>query len=188
MTLSAGDQAQVVGIGTLLLLGLGGGIWRTATLRGDQNARWASRVDLAIAALDAKTIQQLEKLRGEVEAALPEDEFSPSQVIADPAPLSQSAERAVGLHRASRRMGSSLRHLLTIGRLIVGELSGLFLGVACTATHYAELWLWTPLTAIGLGLVGGSGLLLIGTAGVYVFLQDRLASDEALAGTAGQTP
>jgi hypothetical protein len=188
MSLAAGDQAQVIGIGTVLLLGLGGGIWRTATVRGDQNARWAARVSLAVAALDAKTIQQLERLRADVDAALPEGEFSPSQVIADPAPLSQSAERAVELHRASRRMDAALRHLLTTGRLIVGGLTGLFLGIACTTTHYAELWSWTPLKGIGLALNAISGLLLLATGSAYVVLQDRLASAEQLAGTAGQTP
>jgi hypothetical protein len=188
MSLSAGDQTQIISIGTVLLLGLGGGIWRTATVRGDQNARWAARVDLAVAALDAKTIQQLEILRAEVDAALPEGEFNPSQVIADPAPLSQSAERAVDLHRASRRMDTALRHLLTTGRLIVSGLTGLFVGIACTTTHYAELWSWAPLRVIGLVLVGISGFLLIGTCGAYVVLQDQLASAEQLAGTAGQSP
>jgi hypothetical protein len=186
MSLSAGDQAQIIGIGTVLLLGLGGGIWRTATVRGDQNARWAAKVDLAVAALDAKTIQQLERLRAEVDAALPEGEFDPSQVIADPAPLSQSAERAVDLHRASRRMDTALRHLLATGRMIVSGLTGLFVGIGCTTTHYAELWSWAPLRVIGLVLVGISGLFLIVTGGVYIVLQDRLASAEQLAGTAGQ--
>jgi hypothetical protein len=187
MSLSAGDQAQIIGIGTLLLLGLGGGVWRTATVRGDQAARWTSRVDLAVAALDAKTIQQLERLRAEVDSVLPETEFSPSQVIADPAPLSQSAERAVELHRASRGMNAALRRLLITGRLIIGGLAGLFFGIACTTAHFAELWNWTPLRAIGLAADGVFGLVLIGTAVVYVLLQDRLASAEQLAGTAGQT-
>lgn len=115
MSLSASDQAQIIGIGTVLLLGIGGGIWRTATLRGDQNSRWASRVDLAVAALDEKTINQLEILRIEVNEALPppgeQPGFSPLAVIADLAPLSQSAERAVQLHRTSRGMGKALRRL-----------------------------------------------------------------------------
>lgn len=188
MSLSAGDQAQIIGIGAVLLLGLGGGIWRTATVRGDQAARWSARVALAVAALDAKTIQQLEKLRAEVDAVLPEGEFNPSQVIADPAPLSESAELAVELHRGSRRMDVALRNLLTTGRVIVGSLAGLFLGVALTTIHYAELWNWAPLRIIGLTIDGISGLLLIGTASAYAVLQDRLASAEQLAGTAGQTP
>ena len=192
MSLSADEQAQIVGIGAVLLLGIGGGVWRTATLRGDQNARWASRVELAVAALDEKTITQLETLRKEVNAALPPLEeqpgFSPLTVIADLAPLSQSAERAVELHRTSQGMGAALRHLLAVGRIIVGGLTGLLAGTACAAMRYAELWNWTPLRLIGLVLLALSGAVVLACGGAYVYLQDRLATAEQLAGTAGQTP
>lgn len=187
MSLSAGDQANVIGIGSLLLLGVGGGIWRTATLRGDQNARWAARVDLAVAALDVKTIQQLEKLRTEVDAVLPTDAFDPSQAIADPAPLSQSAKRAAELHATRVQMESALTYLLTIGRVVVIGLVSLFFGIGCATIHYAELWNWGPLRAVGFVFLGVSALLLLGACGTYIFLQDRLASAEQLAGTAGQT-
>jgi hypothetical protein len=186
MSLSAGNQAQVIGIGAFLLLGLGGGVWRTSTLRGDQNARWAARVDLAVAALDARTIRQLETLRADVDAALPKEEFDPAQAIADPAPLSQSAERAVDLHRASTHMRSALRRLLLVARLVVGGLAGLFVGVACTTLHYAELWNWSPLRIAGFAVLGASGLLLLGTCAGYFVLQEQLAGAEQLAGTAGQ--
>lgn len=108
MSLSADDQAQIIGIGAVVLLGLCGGIWRTATLRGDQNARWASRVDLAVAALDEKTITQLELLREEVNKALPPPEeqpgFSPLAVIADLAPLRAYPCRAVAVRAVCARL------------------------------------------------------------------------------------
>jgi hypothetical protein len=187
MSLSAGDQTQVIGIGAVLLLGVGGGIWRTATLRGDQNARWAARVALAVAALDEKTIQQLERLRADVDGVLPEGTFDPAQVIADPAPLSDCAERAVELHRMSRRMKNAHRYLLMTGRAVVVGLAGLFAGVACATIHYAELWTWSSLGVIGLFLIAISGAVLFATGATYVVLQDQLATAEQEAGTAGQT-
>jgi hypothetical protein len=150
------------------------------------NARWASRVDLAIAALDAKTITQLEELRTAVDAALPKDEFSPAQLIADPAPLSGIAAGAVDLHKARNRMSTALARLLRLGRIAVGGLVGMLLGTACATAHFAELWGWSPLKLSGLILLCGSAVLLIGVTLAYVVLQDQLATGEALAGTAGQ--
>lgn len=186
MSLSAGDQAQVIGVGVAGIVAFGAGVWRVATLRGDINARWASRVDLAIASLDAKTIKQLEDLRAAVDAALPEDEFSPSQLIADPAPLSRIAEEAVHLHQTRTRMSSALVRLLSVGRIAVGGLIGMLLGTACATAHYAELWNWGPIRWIGLILLCASTVLLIGVTLAFVVLQDQLATAEALAGTAGQ--
>jgi hypothetical protein len=188
MSLSAGDQAQVIGVGVAGLVAFGAGVWRVAALRADMNARWASRVDLAVAALDARTIQQLENLRAAVDASLPEGEFNPSQLIADPAPLSRIAEDAVNLHRARNRMSSALARLLGVGRLAVGGLIGMLLGAACATAHYAELWDWSPLRLSGLTLLCGSAALLVGVTLAYVVLQDQLATAEALAGTAGQAP
>jgi hypothetical protein len=186
MSLSAGDQAQTIGVGVALLIASGAGVWRVATLRGNVNARWAARVAFAIAALDEKTIRQLQLLRDEVDAALPEGAFDPGQAIADPAPLSIRAEEAVRLQRTRRQMQSSIAGLMRIGRAAVVGLTAFFIGVACTTAHYAELWDWTTLRLGGLILVGGSALFLVGVTATYVLLEDRLASAEALAGTAGQ--
>lgn len=186
MSLSAGDQAQVIGVGVAGLLAFGAGLWRAASLRGDMNARWRMRVQLATAALDEKTIRQLEAVRAEVDRVLPEGEFDPTGVIADPAPLSGLAESAVDLHRASLRMNSSLERLVAIGRVAVVGLVGMLVGTAGATAHYAELWNWAPLRALSLAILGLSALLLIGVASGYAYLQDRLASAEELAGTAGQ--
>jgi hypothetical protein len=186
MSLSAGDQAQVIGVGVAGLLAFGAGLWRAASLRGDMNARWATRVQLAVAALDEKTIRQLEAVRAEVDDVLPEGEFDPTGVIADPAPLSQLAETAVNLHRSRVRMDADLARLMGIGRMAVVALVGMLVGTACATAHYGELWGWEPLRLFGLILLAGSAALLIGVAAAYVVLQDRLASAEQLAGTAGQ--
>lgn len=186
MSLSAGDQAQIIGVGVAVLVACGAGIWRVATLRGDVNARWAARVDFAVAALDEKTIRKLQALRDDVDAALPEDAFDPGQAIADPAPLSRRAEEAVSLHKTRQHMQSAIAGLMKIGRAAIGGLTGIFMGAACATAHYAELWDWSPLQAVGVLLLGGSALFLLGVTATYIVLQDRLASAEALAGTAGQ--
>jgi hypothetical protein len=186
MSLSAGDQATIIGVGLAGVLAFGAGVWRAASLRGDVNARWAARVDFAVAALDEKTIRHLEALRDEVGAVLPEGEFDPAQAIADPAPLSRTAERAVSLHRTRIRMQSAIAGLMRIGRAVIGGLTGMLLGTACATAHYAELWDWAPLEPVGLILLGASAVFLLGVAARYVVLQDRLASAENLAGTAGK--
>ena len=106
--------------------------------------------------------------------------------IADPAPLSQLAETAVNLHRSRVRMDAALARLMGIGRTAVVALVGMLVGTASTTAHYAELWAWDPLRLIGLIVLAGSAALLIGVAAGYVLLQDRLATAEQLAGTAGQ--
>jgi hypothetical protein len=196
MSLSAGDQAQIIGVGVAGVLAFSAGVWKAGSLRGDVNARWAARVDFAVAALDAKTIQKLEALRDEVGAVLPEerksddserpDMFDPAQAIADPAPLSERAEQAVNLHRTRTRMESAISGLMRIGRAAVGGLAGMLVGSACATVYYAELWSWKPLEVAGLGLLGISAVFLFVVAITYVVLLDRLATAEALAGTAGQ--
>jgi hypothetical protein len=196
MSLSAGDQAQIIGVGVAGVLAFGAGVWRAGSLRGDINARWAARVDFAVAALDAKTIQMLQALRDEVGEVLPKertsddpespDTFDPSQAIADPAPLSERAAQAVNLHRTRTRMESAISGLMRIGRATVGGLAGMLVGTACTTAHYAELWTWKPLEVAGLGLLAASTLVLLAVATIYLMLLDRLATAEALAGTAGQ--
>jgi hypothetical protein len=185
MSLTGGEQAGVIGVGAVFILAFGGGIWRVASLRGDVGARWADRVAFAVAALDAKTIRQLEQLRGEVDELLPKGEFDPSQAIADPASLSESAEKAVKFQRSRNRMQSAIVGLRRVGRAVLVALTGALAGTAALTAHYGELWNWAPLRLMGLILLAVSiGSLVIVTI-AYVVLLDRLASDEDRAGTAG---
>jgi|GEM_PF-6770362 len=186
MSLAAGDQAQIIGVGVAALFALGAAIWKTASLRGDVNARWARRVDFAAAALDEQTIRELEALRDEVDAVLPEGAFDPVQAIADPAPLSRRAERAVGLHRTRTRMESAVGGLMLLARAAIGALGTMALGTACATAHYAELWGWPPLGPAAFALLAVSFASLVVIGGRYIVLQDRLASAEERAGTAGR--
>jgi hypothetical protein len=186
VSLSPGDQATIIGIGLAALFGLGGGIWKSASLRGDVNVRWARRVDFATAALDDKTIVELERLRDAVDKVLPAKPFDPGQAIADPAPLTAQAERATDLHRARVRMESCVRRLMLVGRITIGVLMVLAVGAIATTCFYAELIRWDPLEAIGLIILAVGIALLVAVGATYIVLQDRLASGEDLAGTAGR--
>jgi hypothetical protein len=189
MNLTGGEQAEIIGVGAVFILAFGGGIWRVATLRGDVGARWSERVDLAVAALDAKTFSRLEQLRGEVDELLPKDEFGndvfdPAQAIADPTSLSESAAEAVKLQRSRNRMKSAIAGLRRVGRAVLVALAGALVGTAATI-YYSELWNATALKLIGWVLLGVSIASLIAVTIVYVVLLDWLATDEGLAGTAG---
>lgn len=185
MSLSSGDQATIVGIGIAALFGLGGGIWRAASLRGDVNAKWARRVDFATAALDASTIAELERLRDDIDEALPQ-QFDPGQAIADPAPLAARAARAAELHRTRVRMGKCVGRLMLLGRVTIAVLVVLALGTGAAATFYAKLLAWDPLETIALVTLAAGGVLMIAVGACYIVLQDHLASGEDLAGTAGR--
>jgi hypothetical protein len=186
VSLDAGEQATIIGIGLASLVPLGAGVWKAASIRGDVNARWARRVAYATAALDEKTIAELERLRYDVDDVLPEGPFDPQQAITDPAPLTKRAERATALHRVRVRMEKSVGRLMLVGRLTVAALIVLIVGVIAATLHYAELAHWRPLETIALIVLGvGAALLVVGGI-AYIVLQDRLASGEDQAGTAGR--
>jgi hypothetical protein len=199
MSLAAGDQAQIIGVGLAAVFALGAAIWKTASLRGDVNARWARRVDFAAAALDVKTIRELERLRDEVDQVLPAEQrpedlaedparppFDPARVIADPSPLSKRAEKAAHFHRVRTRMEAAVAGLMRVGRAAVATLGVMALGCCGTTVHYAELVTWRLIGPVSLALCGISLCVLIAIGATYVVLQDRLASAEELAGTAGR--
>ncbi len=54
-----------------MLLAVGAGIFKAASLRADMNSKWSRRVSFAVAALDEKAISELEHLRDEIESMLP---------------------------------------------------------------------------------------------------------------------
>lgn len=186
MSLDAGDQATIIGIGLASLVALGGGVWKAASLRGDVNARWARRVDFATAALDEKTIAELERLRDDVDEVLPEGPFDPSQAITDPAPLTKRAERATELHRVRVRMEKCVGRLMLVGRLTVAALIVLIVGAIAATLHYAELVHWGRLRTISLIFLAVGVAMLVAVGAAYIVLQDQLASGEDQAGTAGR--
>jgi hypothetical protein len=186
LSVDPGEQATIIGIGLAAMFGFGSGIWKAASIRGDVNAKWARRVDFATAALDEKTIAELEGLRDDVSEVLPEGPFDPKQAITDPAVLLDSAERATDLHRVRVRMDSCVGRLMLVGRLTVAALTVLIVGTVAATAHFAELVRWDPLKPIALVLLGAGVVVLTLVGGAYIVLQDQLATGEQRAGTAGR--
>lgn len=183
-SLTPGDQAAIIGVGAAVLLAVAGALWRSASLRGDMNARWNKRVDFAVARIDELIGVELRVLRDEIDAFLPSTEnFDPMQVIADPALLSKRAAHVVKLYRIRERMESDLARSRSVGPVLLVALSCMGLGTACLTGFYGELAEGVALRVSGLNLICLGVFLLTVTTAVFVFFQHRLSSGEIEAGT-----
>lgn len=185
MSLGAGEQAAIIGVGATVLLAAGGGIFKASSLRGDMNNKWTRRVSFAVAALDEKAIAELRLLRDDLEDTLA-PAFDPSQAIADPSPLSERAATTAKYYRARTRMRSDFARLLWACPVLVGGLAVVEVATAALTVYYAELWDFTGLRIGGLVLAGVGTVTLVLVVVGYAVLQHRLASAEILAGTGGR--
>lgn len=187
MSVEAG-QVGVVAAGIAALGGLVPAIGKAANLRGDANSKWSSRVDLAVVALDEKTVAELRQLRDETDVVLPPADapFDPAQAIVDPSPLSTRVERTAKYYRARVRMERDLDRLRRLGRAFMASLSMLAVSVVLLVVYYAELldWDWTRWIGVGMGAVGA--IALLATGAVYVVCVERLSGAEILADTVAQ--
>lgn len=185
MSLGAGEQAAIIGVGATVLLAAGGGVFKASSLRGDMNNKWTRRVSLAVAALDEKALSELSLLRDDVEDTLA-DAFDPAQAIADPAPLSRRAETTVKFRKGRTRMQEDFKRLLQVCPFLVGGLAAVVVATAALTVYYSELWDVAAFRIGGL-ILAGIGLAVLVLVGIaYAVLQHRLASNEILAGTGGR--
>jgi hypothetical protein len=189
LSLGAGSEAAVIGVGVAVLLGSGTGVVKAASLRGDMNIKWSRRVKFAVAALDEKTFNELEGLRTDITKILPTDydpDFDPAEILTDPAPLSGRAEKTAAYYRLRTRMETDLVRLRRLGPVAVGGFSSLVAASTLMTIYYAQLFQWNVLRALGIVLLGVAAVILVATGSVYVVLQHRLATGEILAGTGGR--
>lgn len=187
MSVDAG-QIAVVAIGVTALLALGPAIFKAANLRGDVNNKWSSRVDLAVVALDEKTVVELRELRDEINEVLPEPDapFDPAQAIVDPAPLSARVERTAEYYERRVGMERNLDRVRRLGRVFVTSLSMIAVGVVPLTVYYSDLLEWEWMRWAGLALLGVGLVALISAATVYIVCVDRLSGAEILADTGAQ--
>lgn len=189
--LQGSDQAGIIGVGAAVLLGIAAAMFKAANLRGDSNSKWSSRVDLAVLALDEKTVVELRELRDEIDDLLPEDigPFDPTRVVTlNPAPLSARVEQTARYYKARMRMERNLAIVRRLGRVFVASLALLAVSVVLLTIFYAELiddWAWIRWAGFASGGLGA--ITLVASMTVYVVCVDRLAGGEILADTASQT-
>jgi hypothetical protein len=188
LSLDAGDQATIIGIGVAAVVVLVPALVKAANFRGDMNKKWSSRIDLAAVALDEKTVVALRRLRDEIGDTLPDADtpFDPAQAILDPSPLVGKIEKTSKYYRSRVRMQKYLNTLLHLGRISAAALALLIIMVVLVTVFYAELWHATLVRTVGL-IGGGLALFALVAAGVahYVCVEG-LASSEILAETASQ--
>jgi len=186
MSLDAGSEATVVGVGVAALLGSGTGVVKAAAFREDSHSRWKDRVRFARVALDEKTFAELETLRREINEVLPLDfdpNFDPAELIVDPAGLSHRAGKAAAYYRTRSRMERDLVRLRRLGPIAVGGFGSLAVAAVLLTVYYAQLARWSALRTAGLLLLAASAVVLIAILIIYVVLEHRMTSAEILAGT-----
>jgi hypothetical protein len=188
LSLDAGDQATIIGVGAAAMLVLIPGLVKAANFRGDMNKKWSSRIDLAAVALDEKTVVALRRLRDEISNALPDGNtpFRPEEAILDPSPLVGKVEQTSKYYRSRVRMQKYLNTLLRLGRVAAAALAILVVMVVLVTLYYSELWHVGAVRVIG--LIGGGIALAAGVASgiTYYICVEGLASSEILADTASQ--
>jgi hypothetical protein len=188
VSLGSSDQAGIIAAGGAAVIFLAGAIFKAVNLRGDQNAKWSSRVDLAVVALDEKLVVELRELRREIDEVLPEGgKFDPTvDVSMDPAPLSVRVEKTAAYYSARVGMKRDLDRVLVLGRVFVlGLVAGVLAAVFLTL-HYAEIVNWSWLQWAGFGTGAVAVAVLVVAMIVYGVCVDRLASGELLADTASR--
>ena len=178
----AGDPASVVGVGLAVLLVLGTGMWKAASLRGDLNRTWSKRVDAATAALTDRAIDELRALRAETDRRLgdEDDPNPPLLAAADPAPLIVRAEAVARFNRTGQRLRSHLDRLLLIAPYIVPVLVIAALGTVALTLFYAEIIDRRWVRVVGLIASALGFVLLVLLFGTYLSAQHRLSGAEIL--------
>lgn len=182
-SLTPGDQATIVGIGSAVLLAVSGGIWRASSLRGDINARWRKRVDFAVARIDELIVNELRILRDEIDVLLPgPGNFDPALVVADPVSLSERAGHVAKLDKIRKRMESDLSRSRAVGPVLIFALIALALGTIGATAYYGELVDGGLVRIFGLALIGLGVVSLTLATAIYAFFQNRLSAGEIEAG------
>lgn len=188
MSLGSSDQAGIIAAGGAAILVLAGALFKAVNLRGDQNAKWSSRVDLAVVALDEKLVVELRELRREIDEVLPDTHgFDPTlDVSMNPAPLSARVEKTAEYYSARVGMKRDLARVLMLGRVFVFGLVVGMVAAVCLTLRYAEIVDVSWLRWAGFGTGTLAVLVLALAMSVYGVCVDRLASGELLADTASR--
>jgi hypothetical protein len=176
------DHLEALGVAVACLLPALPAGWKAASLRGDIFQRWAERVDVARAGLTERAKDELLNLQAEIAHALggPGGDFSPAEVIADPAPLVDGAKRCADILRARDKLHARFRRHRSLGPMLLGVVGVYVLGWIVATLHYTGV-----VDSTAFGVVGVVVAAIAVLAGVLIFIvyatcESQLARAEEL--------
>ena len=174
----------VVALGVALVLAFGAGVWKAGSLRSDLIAVYQPRLILAQAGLDEKARVGLQRLAVRVSDALGglDQQFVPSDVLADPSELLDLVASITNALNARRRLPKYLKGLLKIGPTLVTLLSVAIVSLIVTFAYFSG---WSNERSMGLAGLYTTVVLVIAvaaTASCYFVLLHLFSGAEILAG------
>jgi hypothetical protein len=181
-TASSPDHLEALGVAVACLLPALGAGWRAASLRGDTFNKWSERVDLAHAGLTERAKDELLSLQDEIGRVLggAGGEFSPAEVIADPAPLVAAANRCADVLRARDNLRTRFRRHRRLGPLLLGIVAVYVIGWTIATLHYTDVVHPTVVGVIGIVIGGVAVLAGIAVFVLYATYEARLSRAEEL--------
>lgn len=177
------DHLETLAVAVACLLPALPAGWKAAGLRGDTFQKWAGRVDVAHAGLTERAKDELLRLQGEIANTLgsPGGDFSPAEVIADPAPLVDGAKRCADILRARDKLHARFRRHRRLGPLLLGVVALYALGWIVATLHYTDVISQRWVGIVGIAVAGAAVVAGVGIFIVYATCEYQLARAEELA-------
>lgn len=176
------DHLQTLGVAVACLLPALPAGWKAAGLRGDIFKKWAERVDVAHAGLTERAKDELLHLQAEIAIALggTSGSFSPAEILADPAPLVDGANRCADILRARDKLHTRFRRHRRLGPLLLGAVAMYVLGWILATLHFTDVVDPTWFGIAGLAVAGSAALGGILIFVIYATCESQLARAEEL--------
>ena len=171
----------VIAPAIIVFLAIVGGLWKSASFRGDVFEKWSSRTDLARAGLTEKAAEELRRLHRKIGDLLGAGgQFDPSKVVAEPAELLASVLYFQELLQAREGAERWLILLLRLDKILISALLALLVGDVLTALCLLDVllnWKWAILAGF---LDVASVLVLVGCWIAYLKSMRCLSQAEIL--------
>ncbi len=176
------DHLEALGVAVACLLPALGAGWRAASLRGDTFNKWSERVDVTHAGLTERAKSELLALQTEIGRVLggAGGEFSPAEVIADPAPLVAAANRCADVLRARDKLRTRFRRHRRLGPFLLGIVAVYVVGWIVATLHYTDVVHPTAVGVIGVAIGGLAAVAGVTIFVMYAIYEARLARAEEL--------
>lgn len=158
-------------------------LWKSASLRGDQNTKWVARVELAYAGLSEQALSCLREIRSRTDELIgdPLAAFQPDLALADPAPLRNLTRTFESLLTARQSVRGRFARMLWICQFcpFVVFLFSIAMIVILLASFSVLTAVWVDEVALGAAsLMGALGVVIVLA---YIYLNWHLSQAESLA-------